>query len=140
MGTQLGGTATLKEWLNSRLNSDQMSFVRKPHDGPVRLRGAAGTGKTQAMAIKCLSDMYEDADGTNSKTFAFLTHSSALAHEVVRGMLYALDPSERWQKLQTAGGRPKLWMGTLYELAQEQLDYVRKGLSPLSLDGREGRE
>ncbi len=140
LGTQLGGTATLKEWLNSRLNSDQMSFVRKPHDGPVRLRGAAGTGKTQAMAIKCLSDMYEDADGTNSKTFAFLTHSSALAHEVVRGMLYALDPSERWQKLQTAGGRPKLWMGTLYELAQEQLDYVRKGLSPLSLDGREGRE
>jgi hypothetical protein len=140
LGAQLGGRATLKEWLGSRLNSDQLSFVRKPHDAPVRLRGAAGTGKTQAMVIKCLKDMYDDADGPNSKTFAFLTHSSALAHEVVRGMLYALDPSERWQTLETADGRPKLWTGTLYELAQEQLNYGRKGLSPLSLDGREGRE
>jgi hypothetical protein len=140
LGTQLGGSATLKQWLESRLNREQLSFVRKPHDAPVRLRGAAGTGKTQAMAIKCLEDMYEDADGPNSKTFAFLTHSSALAHEVVRGMLYALDPSERWQSLKSADGRPKLWMGTLYELAEEQLNYGHKGLSPLSLDGREGRE
>lgn len=140
LGTQLGGVATLDQWLKSRLNRQQMNFVEKPHDAPVRLRGAAGTGKTQAMAIKCLKDMYDDADGENLKTFAFLTHSSALAHEVVRGMLYALDTTERWRTLKTADGRPKLWTGTLYELAQEQLDYGRKGLHPLSLDGREGRE
>jgi hypothetical protein len=90
--------------------------------------------------IKCLKDMYQDADGTNLKTFAFLTHSSALAHEVVRGMLYSLDPSERWRTLRTSDGRAKLWTGTLYELAQEQLNYGSKGLNPLSLDGREGRE
>lgn len=140
LGTQLGGAWTLRQWLESRLNPQQLNFVCKPHDAPVRLRGAAGTGKTQAMVIKCLKDMYEDADGTNSKTFAFLTHSSALAHEVVRGMLYALDPSERWRTLKTEDGRPKLWTGTLYELAQAQLNYSSKGLSPLSLDGREGRE
>ena len=140
LGAHLGGSASLQEWLDKRLNKAQMSFVEKPHDAPVRLRGAAGTGKTQAMVIKCLRDLYLDADDKNQKTFAFLTHSSALAHEVVRGMLSALDPSERWRTLTTSDGRPKLWIGTLYELAQEQLNYGRKGLKPLSLDGREGRE
>jgi hypothetical protein len=140
LGTRLAGKATLKEWLDRRLNRDQLSFVNKSHEAPVRLRGAAGTGKTQAMVIKCLKDLYDDAAGANSKTFAFLTHSSALAHEVVRGMLYALDPTERWRTLKTTDGRPKLWTGTLYELAQEQLNYGSKGLNPLSLDGREGRE
>ncbi len=140
LGARLSGNATLDQWLKSRLNRDQLNFVRKPHDAPVRLRGAAGTGKTQAMVIKCLNDMYEDAASENFKTFAFLTHSSALAHEVVRGMLYALDPTERWRTLMTANGKPKLWTGTLYELAQEQLNYSGKGLNPLSLDGRDGRE
>lgn len=140
LGKGFGGSATLEQWLNSRLNKEQLSFVKKPHDAPVRLRGAAGTGKTQAMVIKCLKDMYDDADGANLKTFAFLTHSSSLAHDVVRGMLYSLDPGERWKTLRTPEGRPKLWTGTLYELAQDWLDYGRKGLTPLSLDGREGRE
>lgn len=30
--------------------------------------------------------------------------------------------------------------GTIYELAQEKLGYEKKGLRPLSLDGRDGRE
>ncbi|MNF68341.1 hypothetical protein D3C84_501940 [compost metagenome] len=36
--------------------------------------------------------------------------------------------------------QPRLWIGTIYELAQEKLGYEKKGLRPLSLDGREGRE
>jgi hypothetical protein len=141
LGKQLASGGTLEEWLERKLNPDQLKFVQKPHDKPVRLRGVAGTGKTQAMAVKCLHDLYAAADDalTPNRTFAFLTHSSALAHEVVRGMFYALDPSERWAKLCTDDGQPMLWIGTLYELAQQQLNYTKKGLSPLSLDGREGR-
>jgi len=140
LGARIGGAVTLEEWLEHRLNPQQISFVAKAHDRPVRLRGAAGTGKTQAMVVKLLKDALEDAESANLKTFAFLTHSSALAHEVVRGMLYALDPGERWRTLRTSDDRPKLWIGTLYELAQEKLEYGRKGLIPLSLDGREGQE
>lgn len=92
------------------------------------------------MVVKCLRDLYADDDREGDKTIAFLTHSSALAHEVVRGMFKALDPTQRWAQLKTATGRPKLWIGTLYELAHEQLGYEKKGLEPLSLDGREGRE
>ena len=138
LGVRLASTGTLQDWYEQRLNREQRVFVDQPHDRPVRLRGAAGTGKTQSMVVKCLHDLYADADG--DKTFAFLTHSSALAHVVVRGMLHALDPTERWTLLKTPSGQPRLWIGTIYELAQEKLGYEKKGLRPLSLDGRDGRE
>lgn len=138
LGVQLASAGTLLEWYEQRLNREQRVFVDLPHDRPVRLRGAAGTGKTQSMVVKCLRDLYADADG--DKTFAFLTHSSALAHTVVRGMFHALDPTERWTSLKTPSGQPRLWIGTIYELAQEKLGYEKKGLEPLSLDGCDGRE
>jgi hypothetical protein len=138
LGVRLASAGTLQEWYDQRLNREQREFVDQPHDRPVRLRGAAGTGKTQSMVVKCLRDLYADTNG--DKTFAFLTHSSALAHTVVRGMLHALDPTERWTSLKTPSGQPRLWIGTIYELAQEKLGYEKKGLRPLSLDGRDGRE
>lgn len=138
LGVQLASAGTLQEWYDQRLNREQRVFVDRPHDRPVRLRGAAGTGKTQSMVVKCLRDLYADMD--DNKTFALLTHSSALAHIVVRGMLHALDPTERWTSLRTPSGQPRLWIGTIYELAQEKLGYEKKGLRPLSLDGHDGRE
>lgn len=140
LGFQLAGSGTLADWYERRLSGEQIAFVDKKLNRPIRLRGAAGTGKTQSMVIKCLRDLYNDDAAGGDKRFAFLTHSSALAHEVVRGMMVALDPTERFASLTTADGQPKLWIGTLYELAQEQLGYETKGLKPLSLDGREGRE
>lgn len=135
LGAHLSGAATLEEWYEKRLTTEQRSFVDCEHKAPVRLRGAAGTGKTQAVAIKALRDLYAaEAQGLETR-IAVITHSSALAHDVVRGMFYALDPSAKWEKLKTAS----LWTGTLYELAQETLQYERKGLEPLSLDGRDGR-
>ncbi|UBB23814.1 hypothetical protein LAG73_10495 [Pseudoxanthomonas japonensis] len=138
LGVRFSSAGTLQEWYEQRLNHEQRIFVDRPHDRPVRLRGAAGTGKTQSMVVKCLRDLYASTD--DDKTFAFLTHSSALAHTVVRDMLQALDLTERWTTLKTPSGQPRLWIGTIYELAQEKLGYVKKGLRPLSLDGREGRE
>ncbi|WP_454882634.1 UvrD-helicase domain-containing protein [Sphingomonas oryzagri] len=140
LGRQISGAATLQEWLDRKLNPQQLAFVNKSHDQPVRLRGAAGTGKTQAMTIKCIKDLLDDLEGDNTKTFAFLTHSSALAHDVIRGMFSALDPTDKWRTSRTVDGLPKLWIGTLYELAEERLSYAQKGLRPLSLDGQEGRE
>lgn len=138
LGVSFGGAGTLSEWYSNRLNSEQKKFVDLPNNGPIRLRGAPGTGKTQSMAVKCLRDLYERSEPET--TIAFLTHSSALAHEIIRGMFYALDPSEKWAKNKTPDGRPKLWIGTIYELAQEKLGYQKKGLTPLSLDGEEGKE
>ena len=137
---QLVFPGTLQEWLDKLLTEEQLRFVNKGLDSPIRLRGAAGTGKTQAMAVKCLHEIYEDVKIGGDKSFAFITHSSALAHNVIRDMFYALDPSGRWSELKTSDGNPKIRIGTLYEFAQQQLNYEKKGLKPISLDGQDGRE
>ncbi len=140
LGMQLAGQTSLDDWYERRLTPDQRRFVDQPTDRPIRLRGAAGTGKTQAMAVKCLRDVLADADKGGDKTTAFLTHSSALAHDIVRGMMFAMLPPDRLPILQPTENHPKLWIGTIYELAQQQLAYKKKGLRPLSQDGREGRQ
>ncbi|PMY93171.1 hypothetical protein C1X67_08540, partial [Pseudomonas sp. FW305-62] len=140
LGSFLARPGNISEWIERILTDEQLAFVNSNTKSPIRLRGAAGTGKTQAMVIKCLKELYRDADIGGDKTFLFLTHSSALAQEVVRGMLYALDPSGRWSELLTSDGEKKLMIGTLYELAQAKLDYQKKGLRPISIDGTEGRE
>ncbi len=140
LGSFLARPGNMSDWIERILTDEQLAFISSDTRSPIRLRGAAGTGKTQAMVIKCLKELYQDADQGGDKTFLFLTHSSALAHHVVRGMLYALDPSERWNELVNANGDKKLLVGTLYELAQAKLDYQKKGLKPISIDGIEGRE
>ena len=88
------------------------------------------------MVVKCLRELYRrDAEGIPTR-IAFITHSEALATEVVEGMMSSLDPSHRWERLKHA----TLWRGSLYQLARDLLDYQKKDLRPLSLDGVEGRE
>ena len=141
-GFQYANGATLEDWYNRILTDEQRRFVDRDHSAPVRLKGAAGTGKTISLAVKCLRDTYRfDAEATRtdeqkSAKVGFLTHSSALAHDVVLSMFYALDPEARWKKL----AQSSLWIGSLYELAQERLKYRFDDIEPLSTDGREGRE
>ncbi len=140
IGSHLARPGNLSDWIERMLTAEQLVFVNSEVNSPIRLRGAAGTGKTQAMVIKCLRELYQDHDRGGDKTFLFLTHSSSLAHNVVRGMLYALDPSGRWSGLVNSEGVNKLTIGTLYEVAQEKLSYQKKGLRPISIDGSDGRE
>lgn len=136
LGMTLVGGANLEEWYDRKLTVEQRRFVDRDHRTPVRLKGAAGTGKTVSMAIKCLIDLYRFEDTSHDASVAFITHSTALAHDVLPGMFMSLDPSFRWMELKHS----KLWVGSLYELAQELMQYERKELKPLSADGREGRE
>lgn len=125
---------SIEEWCTNELTTQQLKFVNASLDRPIRLRGSPGTGKTQCMAIKCLKELF-DADNSNSPLrAAFITHSSGVAHEVVEGMMWALDPDNRRNEIQSS-----LWLGSLYELAKETLGYEKKEIVPLSLDGVEGR-
>lgn len=129
----------LEDWLQYRLNENQLKFVTREVNQPIRLRGAAGTGKTRAMAVKCLNDLYRDSLNGGDKSFAFITHSSALSQELMVDIFSGLDPDKKWSRLIDSSNKNKLWIGTLYDLAQEHLNYAQKGLSPISSDGREGR-
>ncbi|WP_374491259.1 UvrD-helicase domain-containing protein [Zoogloea sp.] len=131
---------TIDDWLQYRLNKNQINFVEREVNQPIRLRGAAGTGKTRAMAVKCLHELYKSAIKNNEdKTFAFITHSSALSQELIVDIFSGLDPEKKWHALKDGHGKNKLWIGTLYDLAQDHLSYLQKGLRPISNDGIEGR-
>ena len=137
VGTTYGGVATtIEDWCTTKLTRQQLDFVNAPLNSPIRLRGAAGTGKTQCMAIKCLRELFRAQDNDRPLRVGFITHSSGVAHDVVEGMLCALDPDNRRG---TQGEERDLWVGSLYELANEKLEYSKKGIVPLSLDGAGGR-
>ena len=125
---------SIEDWCAHRLTDQQRRFVNAPLDKPIRLRGSPGTGKTQCMAIKCLKELFDADRNKKSIRAAFVTHSSGVAHEVVEGMIWALDPKNRRKDIKSV-----LWIGSLYELAKEKLGYEAKKITPLALDGVEGR-
>lgn len=136
VGFDYSNQFSLKEWYESKLTSQQREFVDAPLTKPIRLRGSAGTGKTQSLAIKCLKELFAAEEESRDFRVAFITHSSGVAHEVVEGMFQALDPENRRENL----SKSSLWLGSLYELAQMLLQYDNKQISPLSIDGAEGRK
>jgi hypothetical protein len=127
--------ATLDQWYTSKLTEEQRSFVDKPHDGPVRLRGSAGTGKTLSLVIKFLRDAIAAENRDRPVRYGFLTHSFASV-DLVTSIGESLDTSGLFY---APGKRVKLEVRTLYDLANKNLNFELDQLVPLSLDGREGR-
>lgn len=126
---------TLGEWYRNKLTAQQKEFVDKGYLEPVRLRGAAGTGKTLAMVVKLLRDAYRKEDAGESFKFAYLTHSWAVAN-VVRELLISLDERALWGNWKHV----QIKIGSIYDVASELLSFEKKGLKPLSTDGQEGRQ
>ncbi|NSY33773.1 hypothetical protein DS891_09255 [Pseudoalteromonas sp. JC28] len=126
---------TFEEWYKNKLTKEQRLFVDKSYDEPVRLKGAAGTGKTLALAVKILKDAYRfEAEG-KKKRLLFVTHSFVTA-QLVEDMLDSMDPERNWKSLEHV----KVKIVSLYDLAQELLNYNLKKFTPISKDGKEGRK
>lgn len=126
---------SLKQWYESKLTDEQRIFVDKPHDGPVRLRGVAGTGKTVSLAIKVMRDGEAAETNHRSVKYGFITHSLASVD-----MTSALAESLDTYGLLSGGGKfCSIELRTLYDLAHQHLKFTLEDLQPLSLDGREGR-
>lgn len=127
--------ATLDQWYSSKLTTAQRLFVDKPHDGPVRLRGSAGTGKTLSLVVKFLRDGRQAEKNQSVTKLGFITHSLASV-DLVGSMTESLDTIGL---LAGVGKYCKLELRTLYDLAYENLRFALDDLEPLSLDGREGK-
>jgi hypothetical protein len=114
------------EWL-PLLSLKQRSFVDREITGPLRVRGAAGTGKTLAMVMKALK-IAKDA-GDNPKRILFLTHSWAIAgqvDEMIRNIGRDIPAASRVD---------------VYPLLEvsNQRDYGAIGRRPLGLDSDSGK-
>lgn len=127
-----------EDWYASRLTKTQRKFVDHPLSGSVRLVGPAGTGKTVALVVKCLRELAKKPNENDSSAprFLFLTHASATASDI-ENMVLGMEPSEGLELL--ASEKPRLVISTLYSLANSQMRYDLDDLTPVSLDGHEGR-
>jgi hypothetical protein len=113
------------EWL-PLLSKEQKNFVlEREITGPLRVRGAAGTGKTLSMVLKALT-VAKTADGP--VRILFLTHSWAVAgkvDELVRSVGRDIP------------GAKSIDVYPLMELARQR-DYSLVGRRPLGLDSEAG--
>jgi hypothetical protein len=126
---------SLSDWYKVKFTDEQRRLVDMPHNGPVRVRGAAGTGKTLALVVKFLHDGCKFENEHRNARFCFLTHSSGTVSSVAT-LCSILDPLGLTLGY---GKHVQLQIRTLYDLAFEYLRFDLDQLKPLSLDGREGR-
>jgi len=128
--------ADLSEWYQKKLTQEQRRFVDLPYDGPVRLRGAAGTGKTLALVVKMLTDSLAFQGNGEPFRLCFVVHSQASV-DLIQAISESLISPGELQKLASDGGRIEI--RTLYDLANHHLNFPLRELTPVSLDGVEGR-
>ncbi|EKO5122945.1 UvrD-helicase domain-containing protein [Vibrio fluvialis] len=126
---------TLEQWYNNKLTSEQREFVDKDYQDPVRLRGAAGTGKTLALAVKLLKDAYHFEEKKEPKRLLFMTHSHSTC-ELVMKMITSMDEKALFHNFKYV----EVKIASLYDLAQDILNYNLNNLYPIATDGKEGRE
>jgi hypothetical protein len=126
---------TVDAWYESRLTIPQRQFVDHPLSSSVRLIGPAGSGKTVALVVKCLRELRSGASLVPPTRLLFLTHASSTA-SAVESLALDMDAATLDSLTSTP---PRLVLTTLYALADSHMRYQLDGLSPVSLDGHEGR-
>ena len=129
--------ADLQQWYDSKLTREQRRFVDMSYNGPVRLRGTAGTGKTLSLVVKMLRDGMKFRSSSQKKRLCFVAHSQG-AVDLVQSISESLLSSRIFRTF--SAGDSIIQIRTLYGLAHEHLHFQLRDLTPVSLDGFEGRK
>ncbi len=119
---------SFEDWMQ-HLAPRQREFVERKLTGPLRLRGAAGTGKTLAMVMKAVKIRKEANKIGEAKRVLFLTHSWSMA-EQIDGLINQLDHDQ--------SGTATLEVFPLLEIARKR-NYTEIGREPLGVDSEEGK-
>ncbi len=134
----LGLGDNLQTWYESKLTAKQRDFVDAPLSKSLRVRGPAGSGKTIAMVVKVLRLVEADRQAKRVRRYAFLTHSQSTV-DLVQSMIRTMLSNMELNALND-GSSDVLRLGTLYSYAFDTLGTELRGVTPLSLDGRQGRQ
>jgi len=124
-----------RDWLNGRLTSTQQRFLDTPLTQSLRLFGAAGTGKSLSLVLKCIAELGKRFPAEPHYRALFLTHSQSTV-DTVKAALFAVDDDG----LLANASEDTVQVCTLLELANQAMRYDRWGLQLLSTDGVEGRQ
>ena len=134
LGADLAHGWTLDEWLNTYLTKQQREFVEKSHNQSVRLRGAAGTGKTLSLVVKFLNDLRLFEQEKQNRHLCFVTHSQ-VTKELVLSIIGQLDPQMTIIRGDHASGKVR----TVYEICHDLMNSREQSVSPVDVDAYEGR-
>lgn len=65
------------------LTNNQKTFIFKPVSGPERLEGAAGTGKTLTMILRCINLIKQNYEEGGVYHILFITHSISTKNQIL---------------------------------------------------------
>lgn len=121
---------TYSKWV-TELTPGQTKVLEHDASEPLKVRGAAGTGKTLVLELKALREVYRAAERGKAVKVLYVTHSWALAEQVDEA-LHALD--ETGESARAVDVMPLV---TLRELIQGPLP---EGVDLLGEDSLEGKK
>ncbi|MCR6629366.1 MAG: hypothetical protein NVV74_04540 [Magnetospirillum sp.] len=122
-------------WVKSKLTKEQLRFFEAPLEGPLRIRGAAGTGKTLVLTLRFLKEVYALIDGGSPVRALFLAHGQETSDHI-RAYLMLIDE----RKLLTEPPEDvEIHVATLHGVANDFINFDAD-FEPLSLDGSAGRQ
>jgi hypothetical protein len=122
---------TYGTWLQ-HITPEQRRFVEWPTDQSVKLRGPAGSGKTLALELKSLHELYRARKERSDIRLLFATHSWAVAEQVDAAL----------RRLDEDGAISGIDVYPLFEIARSRLPLERQlgsGFNLLGEDSLSGR-
>ncbi len=82
--TNIDSNVGFDNWLNYYLTDVQKNFVCSDIEGPERLEGAAGTGKTLCLILRCIYLLKKSVEENREFHVVFFTHSLSTKEHIER--------------------------------------------------------
>lgn len=130
-----------EEWYASRLTERQRKFVDAPESAPLRLRGAPGTGKTLALAVKLLKSAKRRLNASGPVNYLIVTYSTGTS-AAIQSLIESLDNEAILSRLRDRGDGSSVEIRTMLDLAMGAIgaELHDAAIYPLATDGVEGRK
>ncbi len=107
-------------WMAYTTNS-QKSFITKNVTGPERLEGAAGTGKTISMILRCVHILKQKIAANEPYRIIFVTHSLATKERIIEVFKNVWDEFELYHETKDYTDTNIINVTTLQEWCAEHL-------------------
>lgn len=109
---------SLDDW-HPLLTTQQKRFVEQPINGPYRIEGAAGTGKTLSLMLKAASALRQAKSEQKNLNIVFVTHSDATKRTIQE--VFSVIDTDRFTEADRNVSAQTLKICTLSELCAEEL-------------------
>ena len=116
--TAIDGHLGFDTW-DTLLTSAQKRFVHAPMDGPHRIEGPAGSGKTICLVLRAIAHLRGAATSNIPHRSLFLAHSAATQRAI--GSLFAANDSDHFAEKDPYASIASIRVTTLHEMCGELL-------------------